>query len=327
MPRRLSTTLALLAPAACASIALAQPAGQPTGAELERVPSKPAKPAEPDAPAGQGGNGLAFDLKAWTEHVFRADVHDSQADVAITRFGGQFGISGPIGERWRWNVEAAAEASWYDFSRLSSLVGVDDPVEDVLQITLTPSLLYRHSDSLSFLAGGIIQFSGEPDADVSDTATYGGFFGSRWKISDSFSLQLGAAVKTRLEENVRFFPAIGFQWQINERVMLATEGAGLRLSADLNPQWTFFLEGGYALREFRLDHRDSGPLDEGVFRDERVTIGAGFDYKPSLNTTISLTGGAAVWSQFRFDNRDGIEIAEEEADPTAYVGLTVRFRF
>ena len=76
MPRRLSTTLALLAPAACASIALAQPAGQPTGAELERVPTKPAKPAEPDAPAGQGGNGLAFDLKAWTEHVFRADVHD-----------------------------------------------------------------------------------------------------------------------------------------------------------------------------------------------------------------------------------------------------------
>ena len=44
------------------------------------------------------------------------------------------------------------------------------------------------SERWSWFVGGILNFSGEPDADVSDSATYGGFGGARYKFSDKLAV-------------------------------------------------------------------------------------------------------------------------------------------
>lgn len=314
----------LLVCGGAASTSLAQPAGQGTGAELERTPGSPVR-------SGQGLEGqpsLIFEAKAWTEYVFNAEIDDSSGDLSITRAGGQFGVSGSISDSWRWNVKAQVEASWYNFDDFALVPGTNDPFNDVYEVTLTPSLLYQASPTWAFLGGGIIQFAGESGADVGESATFGGFFGSRWQVSPTFALQLGFAVKTRIEDNVGFLPALGFEWQVSDKVRLASEGAGLKLSATVSEQWTAFLNAGWAAREYRLEDDNSSPLlSEGVFRDQRFTIGAGVEWKPTPKASITLTGGVVAWSEIQFDDENGVEIAEEELDPTGYIGLTGKIVF
>lgn len=322
---RLACLMAVVGVAAGAS---AQPAGEGTGTELERTPGSPVR-------SGQGLEGqpsLIFEAKAWTEYVFDAEVDDSSGgssgDLSITRAGGQLGVSGAISDAWRWNVKAQVEASWYNFDDFSLVPGTTDPLNDVYELTLTPSLLYQASPTWAFLGGGIIQFAGESGADVGESATFGGFFGSRWQVSPTFALQLGFAVKTRIEDNVGFLPALGFDWKVSEKVRLASEGAGLKLSAEVNEQWVAFINAGWAVREYRLEDDSSNPLlSEGVFRDQRFTIGAGVEWKPTPKASITLTGGVVAWSEIQFDDENGVELAEEELDPTGYVGLTGKIVF
>lgn len=309
-----------------ASGAAAQPAGQPTGAELEKTPGEPVRSGERLAEHQT----ITFEFKGWSEYDFNAGIDNSSADVSIFRLGGQLGVSGPIGGSWRWNLEGLVEGSWYNFDDAAGLVpGTSDPLNEVVRIGLTPSVLYQYSDKLAFLGGAIVDFSGEPGADVGDSATFGGFFGTRWALSERFSLQLGFALKTRLEDNIGFVPSIGFDWRINDRVRLATEGLGLRLTAEIEKHWSAFMNGGYSLREYRLEDHAGSAISEGVFRDQRFTIGGGVEWRPTggRDASVFLTGGVVAWSELRFDDSEGIKVTEEDADPTGYVGISGTIRF
>ena len=160
----------------------------------------------------------------------------------------------------------------------------------VLQITLTPSppVPPYPTRSRSLAGGIIIQFSGEPDADVSDTATYGGFFGSAGK-----SPTLLAAARCDGQDPPRrerpFFPPSAFSGRSTARV-LAT-GAGLA-SADLNP-WTSSSKATAALREISVSTTATRTARRGrlpaTTRDHRRR----FDYGPRRSTPPSARHGGA----------------------------------
>lgn len=331
-------TIGLLLILCGTSLAVAQPSEQGIGAELTKTPGSPVDRRVPIAEQPP----LMIELKAWSEYIFSADIDSDasssggdQPSFSVARLGGQAGLSGRFGSseeamRWRWTTEVSAEASWYNFDNATTFVPgapMNDLIDDALIINITPGILYQHTDDVAFYGGALVQFAGESGADVADSATFGGFFGSRWQLTDTFALKLGAAVKTRLEDNVGFLPAIGFDWRITDNVRLATEGAGLKLSADIHRDWTVFLQGSYNVREYRLEEDEGSSLDEGIFRDRSVAIGVGVDWRPIPNASITLGGGVIAWGEVRFDDRNGIELAEEETDPTGYIGVTGRIRF
>lgn len=321
-PRNFIRLLAAILGLILASPLLAQPAGEGVGAELEKTPGEPIRSGE-DLSLFRP---IAVEFKLSSEHAFSTGVDDSAAELAVTRLGGQLGLSGPLLTRWRWNLEAAVESSWYDFSDASDLIPAsDDPVDEVLQITLTPSLLYQHSDSWSFLGGAIIQFAGEFDADVSDSATFGAFLGSRYQLSPSFALQFGVIIKTRIEDNLGVLPLLGFDWRINDKTRLGTEGAGLKLAHELSPQLTVFLKGAWAVREYRLD--DDAHLPDGVFRDQRATLALGCTWKAANHLSLEFLAGVVAWNEIRFDDSQGVEVAEENTDPAGFLGVTGVLRF
>jgi len=318
--------LAALSTAACSlassSIALAQ--NDPAPATSPSVtPTKTPLSLDPNTPAERP---ITLELRAGGEYTFAADIDNSPGDARIARTNFGFGIGIPIGERSRLTLNVDEELSWYFFDRASGLVpGTSDPFELALSTQFQPTFFSQIDDHWSWFVGGLVNFSGEPDADIGDSVTYGGFGGARYKFSDAFSLSFGLGAKTRLEDSALVIPLLGIEWKVSDRVTVSTEGTHVKVTAQLNKQLAVALSGGWELREFRLD--DDAPLPSGVVRDRRVPIGVSLEWKPTHNTQLSLGGGVVVWQEFRFDDRNGDRVSETNTNPAAFVGLSGKLNF
>lgn len=319
----LSAMLPVLLPAVwSASSAVAQnqtPANTPAGTPPENhtIELAPQKPSE---------RPITFQLRGGGEYTFASDIDNTPGDVSIARANFGFGVGIPIGERSRFLLDLDEEVSWYFFESASGLVpGTTDPFELALSTQFQPMFSSQVDDHWSWFVGGIVNFSGEADADIGDSATYGGFGGARYKFSDTFSLSFGLGAKSRLEDSALVIPLLGVEWKVSDRVTVSSEGTRVKITAQMNKQLAVTLSGGWELREYRLD--DDNTLPDGVARDRRVPIGLSLDWKPSDNIQLSFGGGVVVWQEFRFDDRNGNRISETNTDPAAFVGISGKINF
>ncbi len=285
-----------------------------------------ATPALDLAPPAKAERAMTFDLRAGGTYTFPADIDDSPGDVRIARASFGFGVGIPIAERSRLSFDIDEEASWYLFDDAAGLVpGSTDPFELALSTDLSVRFFSAIDEKWSWFVGGVVNFSGEPDVDIGDAATFGGFGGARYQVNDRLGLSFGLAGRSRLEDDALVIPIIGIDWKVSDRVTLSTEGTGLRIAAELNKEVTVSLTGGWESREYRL--RDDGPLPDGVVRDARVPIAVSLDWKPRPNIQISVFAGAVVWQEFQFDDREGDEISETNTDPAPFVGVSGKITF
>ncbi len=273
------------------------------------------------------GEKLVIDVRPRFEHAFKSSLDDSPTDVSVTRTGLIADVAFPVNERLRLSLNTDFEASWYEFDSDAGVGLFADPFNDVYRIRVAPGFFYAINQQWGVLGGGIVELAGESDADVGDAATYGGYIGARYAFSEDFAMTGGFQAKTRIEDNALFLPILGFEWRVTPRVTLATSGpgVGLRLNAMLNEEWSFSIGASWEPRDYRLG--DESPIPDGVARDERVPVIAGFTWKPKPTISLNLYGGAIVWQQLTLDDSDGDELAEDNTDPTGFFGFTASFRF
>lgn len=276
--------------------------------------------------------GLVASLTFRGTHTFDADQREgstsTNASVSVTRASGNLSLSAPITESWRWTVDFSAEGSWYNWANVGGLVpgaGGRQPIGDALDITILPGLAYNLDDEWTIVAGGIVEFAGEPEAELGSSTTYGGYAGAQYRVSKNLSLTFGARVQTRLRRSTSFFPLIGARWQINDKVTLASEGPGGRVSVKLDPDWSISLFGRYERREFRL--ADDGAIEEGIVRDTRIPIGIALSWQIGESLRASIEGGAIVYQEFTFDDRAGQRLGRSRTAPAPFVGLSAQLTF
>lgn len=280
--------------------------------------SSPSRPASSD--------GLTITLTPKGEHTFESDLKGSDASVSITRAGLDLNLSAPLNERLRLRIGAETEASWYNFKDSSGLLpSGKEPIEDAYLVRFSPGLAYGLNDRWGLLAGAIIEFAGESDADFGDSITYGGFGGLSYKVSDTLSVTFGAIVKSRLEDDTLVVPLLGLRWQINEKLTLSSEQLGLRLTARINPQWSASIFARYEIRDFRL--ADDGSVPDGVVEDMRVPVGVGITFAPVERFSLTLSAGVIAWQRFEFIDDNGDRVDSIRSDPTPFVGLRGELTF
>lgn len=269
---------------------------------------------------------LTVSLTPRGEYTFESDLKDTPGSVSIARAGMGLSLTAPLNEKFRLLLNGDVEASWYDFKDSINITpGVNDPADDLYRVQLSPGFSYAIDDRWALLAAGIFEFAGEGGVDISDGMTYGGYLGARYKFNDNFALTFGGGAKTRLEENADFIPLIGFEWTIKQKLRLASDGLGLKLTADVAEQWAVSIGARYEQREYRLD--DDAPVSEGILRDKRVPVRAGIEWSPSKTVSVELAGGLVAWQEYRFDDSEGAEIREVNTDPAGFVALQARIRF
>lgn len=288
----------------------------PGGSEYERPVDEEAERPSPFFVTLRGGGDIAL----------RADLRSRPGSVAVYRAGGGVGIGAALSRRVRVGFDADTEWSGYNFSGASGLVpGTGRPVRDVYRTTFSPRLTYIQSETWAFTVAGLVDISGEAGANVGDSITGGGFVVVRHQFNEDFSVSFGVGAKSRLERDPLVVPALRADIRITDRVRFVTEGLGARLEAELTETLSAHIRGEWQLREYRLD--DRGALPEGIVRDSRVPVGLGIDWRPVAGVTLSATGGAVVWQQYRFDDRSGNKVSSVETRPAPYVSLGGEVRF
>lgn len=308
--------------------AMAQPGAQTTPA-TESSPVAQGEEGAGETSAGAQVSGpppFTFTITPKGEHTFESSMRRSDAEVSISRAGVDLDFGWQVRERLRLTFGIEGEASWYNFSNFGSILpNALDPIDDAYLVRFAPGVRYRIDERWSVLAGGIIEFAGDRDVSMGDAATYGGFGGVGYRVSDDLLVTAGVIVKSRLEDDVLVVPLLGVRWQINDRLSLENETLGLRFSGKVNDQLTASIFARYEIRDYRLSDQSSIP--DGVLEDSRIPVGATLKWSPSRNVALAFSAGAIVWQRYEFKDSNGDDVANDRTRPAAFIGVSAEISF
>jgi len=244
-------------------------------------------------------------------------------DVAVQR-GSWQGIFGQrIGDEAVQLVSLRAEASFYDFSGATGLVpGVADPFNDVYETGLGFLVVGDPHRDHSWFAGFELTLGGEDEVDLRDSVSVGGAGGWRYVAGDDLTMSFGIAARSRLEDDPWLIPYLLFDWRIDERWRLRSEGTAVELSAQVSDTLEVTAGAELFLRQYRLN--DDNPLPDGVVQNEEIDASLGLRWQPNDKLAVELEGGVLVWREFRSLDDSGAKLTEIETDPAAFAALSIQ---
>jgi hypothetical protein len=235
-------------------------------------------------------------------------------------------LGGPIDSTTFFKFSGELEYSNYEFDHLDAFgfADVDGP-DDVYSIDLRPSFVKYLTPNFSVYGGVIFGAGGEAGADVGEALYYGGFAGFSYQVQPGLWLGAGVGVSTQLEDDPFIVPLVTLDWTINDRLKLEATGTRGLLTYKVNDQWSTFVEARYIFRQFRLD--DDAVVSGGVLTDESLPVGVGVTYAPSDHLSFTVTAGGVFWRTIKLTDDGNHDLVDEDADVTAYVGLSGKYSF
>ena len=284
---------------------------------------------------GTDARGVRFSLDLRGLHYFTTDFEDGgdEGDVSVSRFGPIASVEFPVGDVSSLTLSAEFTYSSYDFDGSGLFEDDNELLDEAHELGLSATWSSRLGGKWTYFVGGGVRWSGESGADLSEAITGRVFGGVGYRVSERWVVGLGVGVSTELDDDVLVVPFLSSYHQINETWSFAAGGgpaaAGRTLGATLTWQATpalgVTLTGAWDRREFRLD--EDGAIPDGIATDSRIDIALGLNWGVADGVRLRLEGGVSAWQEFEFEDEDGDELADPEADATAFVGASLNFAF
>jgi hypothetical protein len=203
-----------------------------------------------------------FSFSLRSRGVFAAETDlDGGGTVSVVRAGPTLSARYADSQTWFVNLSLGAEFSFYDFEGATGIVAGGDPAGDFAAYTVSARFTSQANDDWWWFVDGRATWSGEDGDNLGDGFTGRGTLGATYILSDTLTIGLGVAVRSRLEDDAVVYPLPIINWKINDRWTLATADNGLRVSFAALDELTLFAAAGWESREFRLS--DSGPIPGG----------------------------------------------------------------
>lgn len=272
-----------------------------------------------------------FKIDGGAAHQSEVDLKDVEGAFAVDRWFVSAGVDYGWSLRDSVGVSIGGGRSTYEFDE-ETYPGGDAPwnkIEDQ-RIAFTGRFGFGETGSLIIIP--TVRYYGEDGASSSDSQTYGLFAAAFWRISETLTIGPGIGVFSRLEDSTRVFPILAIDWDISERWNLSTgrglaasQGPGLTLSYQLNPNWSFGLTGRYEDIEFRLD--DEGVAPGGIGRDRSLPLVLSAQLDPNPKISLSAFIGVELGGNLTLMDQFDVEIQESDYDPAPLFGATFEFRF
>lgn len=290
---------------------------KPGHAEVDSLPTLRTEAVASDLPS------VALELFA---HADLDGTFEGGGSDLETRRGGWRARIANTDEHRTLAIEGGVEGTFYQFSGVPNLGGLTtDPFNDLYRTWIGGSYSSRPSvGDLGAFGGVEATLGGEDEVGSTAGLTVGGLAGLHYRAADNLTLSAGLAGTSRLEDEARLWPFLGFDWELNEAWDLSILGPDIELGLRLNDRWRGVFEAAYDLRQYRLN--DGGPARGAAFRDEAVRLGSGLEYNPSPAVQIRLDAGISIWRELSLHEQDGSS-SEIEIDPAPYVGFQLHFGF
>lgn len=258
-----------------------------------------------------------------------------QFDTGLDAANGDFRVfRGGVGAKADWKATdrmtlsfgLGYEYSNYDFSRPNAFIaGAASPFEDIHILDLGLTAYVGIDEQWSWFAGVNGRVAGESGVDVDDAGTIGGVGGLVWDLGDDRSIAFGLNVMSQIEDDALILPIINVNWKLDERWRFASSGAMGEFIATIDGQNEIAFGAAWENRRFRLD--DSAPQLAAVIEDTSFPLFVRFAHRPDDSITINLIGGVVVWQEFEVSNRNGLATRDFDADPSAFLGLSVNIAY
>ena len=225
------------------------------------------------------------------------------------------------------SFEIGIEGSFYQLSGVPPLGGLMvDPFNDLYRTQLGFS--YARVPELGRLGGfaGVeVTFGGEDEVQTADGVSGGILTGLRYHAATNLTLAAGVAGVSRLEDDARIWPFLGFEWGVTEDLHLSILGPDIELSWQTSESLRAVLIAEYDMRQYRLN-RD-GATAGAALRDEEIRLGIGIEWSPRKSVRLRLEGGMTYWRELTLLPSEGGTSTASEIEPAPFLGIELNFSF
>ncbi len=280
--------------------------------------------------------GITITLTPSVRYIFSSDIDGAgNNEYNVWRAGIDASFAIPVSETSRFIVDTDYEFSSYNFDAPNSFLtplgspgSADGPFEDIHILDLRGTLWVSANETDSWFIGGGARFAGMADVDLSDSGTFSGYGGYKFKYCDALTLTLGAVVETQIEDDVRILPIInmdldlGNNWQLHA---VTARSAEIELSYMFDDQLRLGVGAGYEFRRFRLD--DDAIHVAAVVEDTSIPLFARLTYQADKALQIHIEAGVEAAQEFEVSDRNGNTQRKYESDAAGYIGASLKWSF
>jgi hypothetical protein len=269
----------------------------------------------------QGGLGVS--IKAGALVSSESDL-DEGGSSEVNRWDVEAGYRIFRSDTFSARLSVGLEGRDYSFSSGSGALA--DLPDDALQRRLGLGLFGEVNKDWGWMLTPAVRWSTLGDADAEDGTDFRGLALATRRFGERFALSFGALARTRLEDSPWFFPIVGIDWRITDRLRLRTsDEIGLGYTLDEAGRWS--IDALFVPREweYRIEARDDAS-SEGVFSDERLMGWLVTSYRPNPGVTVRGIIGTSFTEEYRIEDRDGHRIAETDGDPPIHIGFDLGVR-
>jgi len=247
-----------------------------------------------------------------------AELNDG-GEFAVTRSRLQNGGNLLASRRLIANWDLEIGMTHYDFDS-----SADERWDDIYQVGVNLSLIHPLNRHWSLLLIPGVSATGETDADVEKSLSYGMVAALNWRAMDGLRLGVGGALYQNLDE-LQGFPVLMIDWQLTPRWRLAnplrsgvTGPAGLELSWQAAKNWTLGTGSTWRSLRFRLDAKGTSP--GGVGEEDAVPVWLRLT-RQFARTQLTLYAGATLDGSLSSEDRHEHEVSHSDYDETPFLAL------
>ena len=280
---------------------------------------------------------IEFVLAGGYAHFFETDFDTGGGAVSVDRGFMAVSMRGKPSEEYSWNASLNWEGGWYSFDgggTLATAVG-GDPWSAVQSVMLSAGASFKLDDNWRLRTSLFVDLSGQSDADVGDSLSFGGIVAASYAFSPEFSLGAGVLVASRIEDDVLVVPQLIVDWRPTKEFRVSNfagpeaypGGAGIEAIWMPTDGVELAIGGRYTYRRFRLDDDGAAARAGGVGTDEGLPVWLRATYRPGNGLRLDLIGGVQFAGEMELADRDGNRLAEVDVEPSPFLGAFLSWRF
>jgi hypothetical protein len=256
---------------------------------------------------------------------------DSGGEAKTHWIMGNLGIKHQLDRQNSIGIDFSAARQHWDFKHPQAWGG-KTPWHSIEQAGVALNYTHISQSGLIYSFSPSVEYSGERDAERSDSLNYGGTGFIAKSFSPDLLLGLGLGVFCNYDDT-SVFPFIIVNWQITPTLRLsnpftasAVGPAGLELSWAAAPQ--FELATGGTMRSYTSRLAKNNAVASGGILEQNsfpLYVRAGYRF----NSALRLDGylGGAMAGEMLIRDRNGQQISKEQHDPMPFVAMTFSGQF
>ena len=280
------------------------------------------------------GELVKVSLKASNRFVGLADFGDYKANSYQPEF--RVKVTTPVARNAGIRLMGTGRVLHYDFIDGQSDLGIGSvsggPFDSLFKWTLRLQgaylldenwTLFSKREHWSLMTDLFARAAWEKGANMGDTVGGGGSLAVGYRLGRTLDLAVGISLRTSLRTGkLKVSPIAEFDWRINDRWKLSSQGLGLKLERRLGERFTLFTRARLEGSSYQLADRGAD-IGDAFLRIRQVPVGLGLEWRATRHLRITTLGGVMAVHQLEVKDRHGRTLDRDSAKPSPY--FLIRF--